>query len=179
MKLVQTLVQVFRPWGGVGAACGVLLAAAAALHLGFSREWQVAAERSFELANAQNRRPTGAQGRDVSAAQGLQSDLPDVDLLHQRLAVLLDGAGRHNLRMGDSDVSQAAGLASGTLRWRVAVLMQGTYADIRRHVQAVLAADSAISLDQIRLSRAQVDATDLRAELVWSLHSRAVDGTQR
>lgn len=179
MKLVQTTRQFFRPWGRVGVTCGVLLSAAAALHLGFGREWQVAAEKSFEQANAQNRRPTGTRGRDVNAVQGLQSDLPDLDLMHRRLATLLDTAGRHKLRTGDTDVSQASGLAAGTVRWRVSVPVQGTYADIRGHVQAVLAADSAISLDQIRLLRAQVDATELRAELTWSLHSRAAGGAQR
>ena len=50
--------------------------------------------------------------------------------------------------------------------------LQGSYAQIRGFIGAALLKDPALSLDSLKLRRANPQATVVDAELVWSLHSR-------
>lgn len=169
---MQAIRQFFRPWGWTATACGALLAAAAALHWGPGRYWQQAAEQVFEQSGAEQLLPSKARRRGGSVVADPRLEMPAADELNRRLAALIELTRHHGLRAGDTVLSHQVGPIAGTERWHVALPMQGSYANLRVYVEAALAADAALSLDGLRLSRAQVDAGDLKAELVWALHSR-------
>lgn len=173
MSALQTIGQFFRPWGWTATACGVLLAAAAALHWGPGWYWQQAAAQAFEQSTAGQSLPSKARRRAGPVVADPRLELPAADELNRRLAALIELTRRHGLRAGDTVLSHQTGPIAGIERRHVALPLQGSYANLRAYVEAALAADAALSLDGLRLSRAQVDAGDLKAELVWALHGRA------
>ena len=173
MSALQTIGQFFRPWGWTASACGALLAAAAALNWGPGRYWQQAAAQAFEQSSAEQLLPSKTRHRGGSLVADPRLELPAADELNRRLAALIELTRRHGLRAGDTVLSHQTGPIAGIERRHVALPLQGSYANLRAYVEAALAADAALSLDGLRLSRAQVDAGDLKAELVWALHGRA------
>lgn len=166
----------FRAWGWVAPACGVLLLAAAGLHWAASPRWQAEARDAFDRARASSQagQPGAAAQRERGPDDAL-AGLPAVSGLAVRLSALLSAPGRHSLRVGDADVSYPASEVAGSVRWRVAMPVQGRYADLRLFLQAVLAADPSMSLEQLRVSRTQADSAEIQAELVWALHARTLD----
>lgn len=172
MSAVQTIALFFRPWGWTATACGALLAAAVTLHWGPGRYWQQASEQAFEQSSVEQLLPSKARRRAGPLVADPRLELPAADELNLRLAALIELTRRHGLRAGDTVLSHQVGPIPGTERWLVALPLQGSYANLRVYVEAALAADAALSLDGLRMSRAQVDAVDLRAELLWALHGR-------
>ncbi len=163
----------FRGWGWLAPACAVLLLAAAALHWGVSPKWQAQAQAAFSqaAASAQPAR-IAAAARPLVSSDEVLAALPSEAGLAARLSDLLSAAGPRNLRLGDADVSNPSNDLAGVVRWRVAMPVQGRYADLRSFLQAALAADPSLSLDQLRVVRTQADNPEVQAELVWSLHAR-------
>lgn len=166
----------FRDWAWLAPACGVLLLAAAGLHWGVSPRWQAQAEDSFERAAASARvvrvgDSAGTATQQRESADSALAALPHESGLAKRLNNLLRVAVEHGLRLGDAEVSYPANDVTGTVRWRVALPVQGRYADLRLFMQAALAADPSLSLEQLRISRLRVDDAEVQAQLVWALYA--------
>lgn len=114
-----------------------------------------------------------------TAEQRLLQALPPAQLGPRRIAALLALAPLHavtldSARQGMAEVPAAGGLA--VARMPVTLSVRGSYASLRQFVAAALQQDDALSLDQVRLGRGQPDASELAAQLQWSLLQQALPG---
>jgi len=158
-------------WPGV-AGLAALLLAAVAIVMGQrwdSRAAALQAEAKQLRAKAQ---PAAAAASAPLSVQQWQASLPPSSDRQQRLADLLELAIR--LDLNGARTEHRLSTAEGLERLRVTMPLTGSYAQVRRFVSAALAHDPALSLDSIKLRRVSPMATDVDAELQWSLHGRAV-----
>ena len=93
--------------------------------------------------------------------------LPPSSQRQQRLADLLDLA----IQMGLQGVRTEHRLSSsdGIERLRVTMPVSGSYAQVRRLIEGALTSDPALSLDALKIRRAYPQATEVEAELQWSM----------
>ncbi|RTL32736.1 MAG: hypothetical protein EKK53_29090 [Burkholderiales bacterium] len=156
-------------WPGLAGVAALLLAAAA---LWFGQRWDTQAARLQAEARTlrAQARPAAAASAPVSVQQW-QASLPAASQRQQRLADLLELAIRLDLNTARTEHRLAS--AEGLERLRVTMPVVGPYAQVRRYVAAALEHDPALSLDAIKLRRVSPMATEVEAELQWSLHGRA------
>jgi hypothetical protein len=178
MSIAGQITQFFRPWGPLGGFSALCLVAAAALHWGPAAQWAAAAHAADEAVAALDRPARRSQANRPAGMAAASAELPTLQHQSERLTALLGLATQSGLQVSDTALSHDAVGPPDTRRLRIVQPVKGRYADLRKFMEAALAADSALSLDQVRLSRSEVDSADLGAEIVWSLHSR-VDGTGR
>lgn len=177
MSTLAAATAYLRTWGTVGQACAVLLVAAGALHWGPTQQWHSDAEQAF-LANKSQSLAMASQRAAAAQPSGTppENALPDASRFDSRLETMLGHASKAGLRLGDVTIVASSAAPPGTTQPRLELSAQGNYAAVRAFLQATLAADPALSLDQLRLSRPQVDVTDLQAHLTWTFHARAPRG---
>ena len=162
-------------WPG---ACGLLaLALAGVLELGLAQRWeheqqQLDAQALRLQAQLRRQRAAGAPAREATPEQWLQQ-LPAGAQRQQRLADLLELALRAGLGSSRTEHRLSLDAGTGLERLRVSMPVQGSYAQLRGFIEAALRADPALSLDGLKLRRADAAAAELEAELSWSLHGRA------
>jgi Tfp pilus assembly protein PilO len=157
-------------WAGVAA----LLAAVVLLLVGqrLALQGEQFEARADTLAKAQRRAVAlGPQAAPVTQAQW-QQNLPPSGERQQRLADLLEMSLRLGLNSARTEHRLSVDPASGLERLRVSMPLSGSYAQLRQFIGSALAHDPALSLDSLKLRRASPQATEVDAELVWSLHSR-------
>jgi hypothetical protein len=114
-----------------------------------------------------------------TADQRLLQALPPARLGPQRIAALLALAPLHAVTLDSTRQGMAEAPAAGALamaRIPVTLNARGSYASLRQFVAAALQQDDALSLDQVRIGRSQPDATELAAQLQWSLLQQALPG---
>lgn len=168
---MNRLALVMKQLGAPGlAGVAALLLAAAALLLG--QRWDAQATRLQAEARdlRAKARPAVAASAPVSVQQ-LQAALPPASQRQQRLADLLELALRLDLNAARTEHRLAS--AEGLERLRVTMPVTGPYAQVRRYIAAALAHDPALSLDAVKLRRVSPMASEVEAELQWSLHGRA------
>ena len=161
---------------GVPGWAGIAALVLAAILLPISQRLAAQGEQ-FEahadaLAKAQRR--SAAAGPQIAPATQAQwqQNLPPSGERQQRLADLLEMSLRLGLNSARTEHRLTVDPASGLERLRVSMPLSGNYATLRQFIGSALAHDPALSLDSLKLRRASPQATDVDAELVWSLHSR-------
>lgn len=107
-----------------------------------------------------------------ATAEQWQQALPSAELRQQRLADLLEVGTRMGLVSARTEHRLSVDASAGLERLRVSMPLVGTYAQLRAFIAAALRHDPALSLDALKLRRANPQATELEADLVWSLHGR-------
>ncbi|HEY1092155.1 MAG TPA: hypothetical protein VGE47_13765 [Burkholderiaceae bacterium] len=107
--------------------------------------------------------PTQAQWRASLPAAGSQQE---------RLADLLDIGLRQGLVAARTEHRLSRDAASGIERLRITMPLNGKYAQLRAYIDAALLHDPGLSLDAIKLRRANAQSAEVEAELQWSLYGQ-------
>lgn len=105
------------------------------------------------------------------------ANFPVADERHRRVDHLLALAAGLGLQPRRSDLRSLPEAELGLTRVRLVLPLSGSYEQLRRFVEQALREDPALSLDTLRLERADSQANELRAELQWSLWMRSADAT--
>ncbi|MBL8278943.1 MAG: hypothetical protein JNL93_19775 [Pelomonas sp.] len=167
---MNRLARVLRQLGAPGlAGVAALLLAAGALLLG--QRWDAQATRLQAEARELRAKARPAAAAAPVSVQQWQAALPPASQRQQRLADLLELAIRLDLNAARTEHRLAS--TEGLERLRVTMPVTGPYAQVRRYIAAALAHDPALSLDAVKLRRVSPMATEVEAELQWSLHGRA------
>jgi Tfp pilus assembly protein PilO len=113
----------------------------------------------------------------ASSQEEWLAQLPPATTRQQRLADLLEISIHQGLNITRTEHRLSSDAATGLERVRVSMPLQGSYAQIRSFIGAALQHDPALSLDSLKLRRANLQSSVVDAELVWSLHSRRAGGS--
>lgn len=169
-----------RRWGLPGALGAVLMAAALALLLGLlPRERRALHDDERALHRAR----VHAAAR-LAPERGAAPADPQTQFLaafaapaqrHRRVTNLLSLAAGMGLQPSRSELRSLDEADLPLARVRVVLPLTGSYLQLRRYIEQALRDDPALSLDLLRLERADAQADALRAELQWSLWMRAAD----
>jgi hypothetical protein len=166
-----------RAWGWPGLAGLLLLAAAATLVLA-SQQWQretadLQARSKTLMAELKAHPAVAAEpGRNLARADWLAS-LPAGTQRQQRLADLIELALHQGLTVTRTEHRLSVDADAGLERLVVSMPASGSYAQLRGFIELALQQDPALSLDSLKLQRANPQAAQLDADLVWSLHARS------
>lgn len=178
--LPRTLRRLRR--AGLPGALGtlLLLGALALIAIGLPRSKQAlgADERALYEARLEAAAQRRLQSRPVEALDPLRrfnTLFPAADERHRRVDHLLALATGLGLQPRRSELRSLPETELGLTRVRIVLPLSGSYAQLRRFVEQALRDDPALSLDTLRLERADVQANELRAELQWSLWMRTAD----
>jgi len=164
-------------WGWPGLAGVLLLVAAAALAL-VSRQWQQETTslqgQAQKLVARLKAQPVAAPqpGRNLARADWLAS-LPAGAQRQQRLADLLELALRQGLTITRTEHRLNVDAEAGLERLVVNMPVSASYAQLREFIELALQQDPGLSLDSLKLQRANPQAVNVDADLVWSLHARS------
>lgn len=182
-KLSQRAPRELRRWGWPGAlGAGLLLAAV------FTAGWIVPAARA-ELANIDSAADAARQRalnlarsqRSVAAvvdpAAQFRAAFPPVQQRHQRLASVMALAASLGLEARRGEFREVQEAQLGLLRYRLTLPLVGTYAAARKLAEQSLREDAALSLDNLRIERSDVQSDTARIELQFSLWMRPDDAT--
>lgn len=175
LRRSRALWRALSALGVPGALAALCLLGAGVLALHLTPRWQDEAEE-LAVQQAALRRslraslPPGGAGALTPAA--FLAALPPASERQQRLADLLEIGLRLGLVQQRSEQRLSVDADTGLERLRISMPVQGSYAQLRHYLGAALAHDAALSLDSLRLRRAQPESQELQAELVWTLHSR-------
>lgn len=159
-------------WPGF-AGLSALVLAVAAIFIGQRWDAQAAALQSEARELRAKARPAAvvaAASAPLNVEQW-QATLPSSRDRQQRLADLIEMSIR--LELNGTRTEHRLSTSEGLERLRVTMPLTGRYAQVRRFIAAALEHDPALSLDAVKLRRANPTSTDVDAELQWSLHGRA------
>ncbi|XHS77030.1 GspMb/PilO family protein [Burkholderiaceae bacterium UC74_6] len=165
----------FKRWGWPALA-GVILLIAAAASVFMGRRWQgetaALQEQGRSLVTQLKSQPAAnAAGRPLDRPAWLAS-LPPGSARQQRLADLLELAIRQGLVITRTEHRLSVDADAGLERLGVNMPVSGSYAQLRGFIELALSQDPALSLDSLKLQRANAQAAQLDADLLWSLHAR-------
>jgi hypothetical protein len=137
-------------------------------------QWQQQALRADRSADATRATARSLRARaSAGQPQRWQDRLPPASARDERLAALLRLAPQHELLL-PAATQRLADDGAGTLaRLQVDLAMQGSYANLRRFLEAALAQDPALVLEQLQFSRREPGADGLEASLRFMLLGRA------
>jgi hypothetical protein len=137
------------------------------------QRWDADATRLQAQAQALRQRAPAPQAAASAplTPQQWQASLPAATQRQQRLADLLELGLRLDLVSARTEHRLSS--SEGIERLRISMPVTGSYAQLRRFVEAALAHDPALSLDALKIRRASPLATEVEAELQWSLFGKA------
>lgn len=163
-----------RRWGWPALVGGLCLSVTAWLHgvsLPAQREQLQAAQADVAqaLRSAEARRPRAVVAAESPSAR-FRAQFPPAAERHVRLAALVALARVDGVALQRVESRWLPG--EPLARYEVTMPLQGEYARIRAFIVDALGSDSSLSLDGVRLRRANVDTSALDGELHWALHSR-------
>lgn len=170
-----------RRWGWPGALGAGLIVAAV-----FTSAWFVPAARSelAELdvaADAARLRASNAARHQrnaaavVDPAAQFRAAFAPEQQRHQRLAHLMLLAGSLGLEARRGEFREVQEPPLGLLRYRLTLPLTGPYAAARKFTEQALRDDAALSLDNLRIERSDVQSDTCRIELQFSLWMRPDD----
>ncbi|MDP3824861.1 MAG: hypothetical protein Q8R33_25595 [Burkholderiales bacterium] len=170
-----------RRWGWPGAlGAGLLLAAvfmaawlvpAARAELGeIDAAADAARQRALNLARSQRSVVTV-----VDPAAQFRAAFPPVQQRHQRLAQVMSIAASLGLEARRGEFRELQESQLGLVRYRLTLPLVGHYAAARKLVEQALREDAALSLDNLRIERSDVQSDTTRIELQFSLWMRPDD----
>jgi len=174
-QLILAARSALRLWGWPALLGMLLLIAAGVLEAWvLPRQQERAADlrQQVQATRARARvasQPLAARAAVVDPAQQFRDSFPAARWRQQRLADLFDGAARAGLSVGRTEHRPGLEPALGLARYRITLPVSGTYNQVRGFVRQALAADPALSLDSLRLSRAHAGQAQLQAQLQFSL----------
>jgi hypothetical protein len=161
-------------WPGLVGLVALMAAAACVL---LAQRWDAEASASRARAEQMMRRmssvavPVRAADAPLAPKAWL-AQLPAAALRQERLADLLELAIRNDLSSARTDYHLATDTGLGVEHLRVSMPVSGRYAQLRAFIEAALAQDPGLSLDELKLQRAGPQSDRVDAEMVWSLHGR-------
>ncbi|MEJ6001559.1 hypothetical protein [Paucibacter soli] len=176
--MMRPLMQFVRSLGWPGWLALALLAGAAGLALGLLPRWEAQTARLQGEADHLQRQlrlrapAAPASGPAALTPQQWQLSLPAAELRQQRLADLLELGLRQGLVSNRTEHRLTLDASAGLERMRVTMPVQGGYAQVRGYIDAALLQDPGLSLDSLKLRRANPQTAEVDAELLWSLHAR-------
>jgi len=159
----------------------LLLLAAAALALGLTPRWEAQASQWEAEAGRLQRQLRAQKLAAAAATPGAQATLtpaqwqlglPSGEQRQQRLADLLELGLRQGLLSVRTEHRLTVDVSAGLERLRITMPVQGGYAQLRGYIDAALLQDPGLSLDSLKLRRANPQTPEVEAELLWSLHAR-------
>lgn len=179
--LRQRAPRELRRWGWPGAlGAGLLLAAvftaawrvpAARAELGeIDAAADIARQRALNLARSQR---SVAPVADPAAQ--FRAAFPPVQERHQRLARVMALAASLGLEARRGEFREVQESQLGLVRYRLTLPVAGPYAAARKLVEQALREDPALSLDNLRIERSDVQSDTTRIELQFSLWMRPDD----
>lgn len=168
-----------RAWGWpalLGLAFGLAGGALAVWGTPPLQQAQGRAEAQLRQARAAARlaraMPDAAASERLDARERFMSTFPPAAQRQQRLGALWSLAREHGLAVRRSEFRAVSDDALGLARYRITLPLEGPYPALRRFIEQALLQDAALSLDRLRLDRADAASPVLRAELQLSLWSR-------
>ncbi len=170
--------QGLRAWGVPGLLGALLFIAA----IGTEFAWRPRLARDLQAlsgANAQQvlgARVAAAGRHDATArppARAFLESFPAVDSRDAQVGRLFDLMQKRALTFGQARFSYASLSPLDIVEYQITLPVRGTYASIRAFVVDALLGEPTLSLDSLHLHRMSIDAPDLEAEMVWSVHTRA------
>jgi len=167
--IVKTMLRTLG-WPGLAGLAALALAIVAVV---LGQRWDAQAVKlQAEARELRARaRPAVAAASAPVSVQQWQASLPPSGSRQQRLADLLELGIR--LDLNGARTEHRLSTSEGLERLRVTMPVTGSYAQVRRFIGAALEHDPALSLDAVKLRRVSPMATEVDAELQWSLHGRA------
>ncbi len=171
--------QVFRQIGPVAAAGALALTAALAFHLSVNSRLQTERDRlrqqptpvAAAVTAGSAPQPTlnpSAPARLARFYAGLPDARRSADVLGRVLAL----AAKQGLDLQSGEYRLERQPDDRIQRYRITLPVQGSYAQVRRFVDAALLELPALALDDIEFHRVSADATVLDAQLRFTLHLR-------
>ena len=163
-------------WPGL-VALGLVVMALGLVFVAIPRQEQAVAALRVEADAARMRalraaRVASAASVDVDPAEGFRQGFPAAGSRHERVAALLELASAHGLAGTQSEYRLQVEPALGLARYRVSLPLTGSYPALRDFLAEALRGDPALALDSMRLRRADPQASQLQAELLFSLLMR-------
>lgn len=180
-KLGRRWPRELRQWGGAGAlGVGLILGAV------LTAAWLVPAARAElvkleSAADAARLRALKLARSQLSAASVVDPALQfraafaPAQQRHERLARLMLLAGSLGLEARRGEFRELQEPLLGLLRYRLTLPLAGPYAAARKFVEQALREDVALSLDNLRIERSDVQSDSCRIELQFSLWMRPDD----
>lgn len=115
--------------------------------------------------------PTPERLPPGTEAQRFRAGFPASALRQQRVAALLALADRAGLSIARSEFRHEMDREAGLTHYRLSLPLEGSYPQLRDFIESALRADPALSLDRVRLRRADAVQPRLQAELNFTLHA--------
>ena len=170
-----------RRWGwpgalGAGLILGAVLMAtafgpAARAELGeLESAGDTARLQALSLARSQR-----SAANVVDPADRFRAAFAPAQQRHQRLASLMLLAGSLGLEARRGEFRELQPPQLGLLRYRLTLPLVGSYAAARKFTEQALREDAALSLDNLRIERSDVQSDSCRIELQFSLWMRPGD----
>lgn len=172
-------------WRRLGLSGLLLLALTCACALGvLASLWQRA-----ELDVARSKAASGAEQallrvlpvapspamRDREALQAFLHGLPEAATIPESVRSLLDEAEKQGLATVKGDYQLQVDAAAGFARYRMALPVQGSSAQVRRFIALSLVAQPSLGIDSLQLRREQIASDRIDARINWVLYTRLPD----
>ncbi len=133
---------------------------------------EAAATRALLLARQAAQNPA-ARGPVSTPDVRFRTAFPPLESRPQRIGSLLAAASAQRIVWSHSEFRAGADVVPGLARYQVTLPVAGSYAAIRRFVDAALRGDPALALERLELRRSGAGTTQVEALTVWSLYTRA------
>ena len=135
----------------------------------------IVAEIDRVTSDARRPKANSPSSLDVEKGPGrFLAAFPAMGQRQARVAAVLAMAGHHGLDIRRSEFQLGRDKTSGLVRYTMAMPLEGSYAQLRGFLEEALGADTALSLDRLRLRRASATATLVEADLAWSFYMRPI-----
>ncbi|NWG87730.1 MAG: hypothetical protein HXY26_09545 [Hydrogenophilaceae bacterium] len=156
---------------GVAGAAGLLLSAAAAgldflvlqpqveANREMLSEWQTL-KRQARAAQAAARRPDALQGLAPAA------------MVPEAVARLFAAADSAGLLLAQGEYRQASEKGNGLTQYHISLSLTGSYPTLQAFLSEAMQQEPGLALDSLRFSRESVEASELDAQLQFTLYLR-------
>jgi len=183
---VQALraLSLLRTRDGIVAACAIsvvfvtawiaLIAVPAERHAVASEREAATIERRKALRSIQAGRKDAAP---ADAALAFAAAFPGAQSRPERVARLIELAQRHGLAWKRTEYAYRPETTLALSRYQLVMPVTGSYESVRVFIAESLSQDDALSLDGLRIQRADSRSVEVQAELRFTLFAR-VDATQ-
>ena len=178
-QTVAALIRALKQAHWPGMAGLLLLAAAAALHffaLPPLRDQNISLQAAVDRADSQRQRRAAqrvARPEQATPAERFAATFPDAALREERVAALLKAANVHGLEVQRTEFRLTRETDLNLLKYSATQPLRGGYANLRAFIEDAQRADTALSLDRLRLQKNTVLASTVEAEMSWTFYMRA------
>lgn len=181
LKAVRRCLLDMCRWGWPGALGAGLILGAVLMATGFgpaARAELGELESAVDKARLQALKLARSQRSEadvVDPATRFRAAFAPAQQRHQRLASLMLLAGSLGLEARRGEFRELQEPQLGLLRYRLTLPLVGSYSAARQFTEQALREDAALSLDNLRIERSDVQSDSCRIELQFSLWMRPDD----